>query len=255
MRIEVFILVFIGLHIIFLGKNIFAEECEITISDSDIPVGSNVVLKSRFWNQYFPTVVGTISSIGGEGVPDCEISFMREAPFDLDDEDQLIFRPGVAGAGGLFFGAVTKLMRDVRPGDIALEVESTQGMSVGNRLALVGFDARGNEAFATCEIKALTSHIVNTTPCEFSQGTGIDVEYQDPFLKKFFDRPIATTYLYPDEVSRGTTKSYVLRLDTTGLTTNETLRVDIPPNGTPWSDSLMWSVSIPYGILGGTLVY
>ena len=238
----------------------------VRIYDADGGGGSGAYLAGTF-------EVATIDSVTGS---DCTITFTTAPTTDLDDDDILYYRPMQPGTGKVYFGAQQNPTRGdtaaglITNGDVTITFASgdTDGFAVGDTVIFKGYTAAGAETTSD----AATISAIDATTITVSAVSGlsaaIDVDYlsgsaTNAIAKGHNSAAIAYTSNagnnVEETVSAGTTKTFVVKGDTTGATTNDNLRVDIAAVG-----DLNWDDTVNYGVttdtknlpvLGGTLTY
>ena len=243
-----------------------------------IPVNATVLLlDGGVGGTVLTRVVETVDS-DGDNDGDCtsddeDLTFVTNAT-DIDPGDLLRYYPLLAGSGKLYFGAMSPLDADLTANDVAFTVPTggTDGFAVNDVVRVQYVNTTSNAtASQTC-----TAVMSLTTTAIALAGTGcataVDHDYlyaastgptNEALTTKFFGRAVVYTGTLNssagEEVSKGTTKTLIIKGDTTGFVTNDTLRVDI--NATAdfqWDDGLMHTITtdtddIP--VIGGTLIY
>ena len=225
-----------------------------TVLVNDTSVSATAVLRAEVTavtaTVLTATVVGTISAYAGIDVG-------------------VTYRPMQPGTGKTYFGAQATLGADVATGATSLTVSSTDGFAVGDALTIKGYSAAGAEITSTAGgvIATITSATAMTVSAVTVSAT-IDYDYlsgtaANAIAKGQTSAGIVYTSAAANNVgetvSAGTTKTFVVKGDTTGATSTENLRVDIALVG-----DLNWDDTINYGIItdtknipvtGGTLTY
>lgn len=225
----------------------------------DIPEGSTVNIWDASAGMYFPgpfVVKGIDTTLDN----DCRIIVDLKVG-DFDNGDVLEYFPAFSGPGKLAFIGVTEIMSDMPDAATSVNVKSTQGFSVGDSLYLHrAFSSAGVAVNITsgCVIIGIpTATKLYTTPCRTTGNTTVDADYREPFTQKTFSGPVISSIRDPLKVAAKSFREFVLMLDTTGLSTLDTLRVDILGEDQSWTDYLTPKIQMSTWerVLGITTTY
>lgn len=204
----------------------------------------------------------------------------------LANNDVVRYLPLAGSAQRIFMGAQTTITgtADIATTATAIPVTSTNGFATGDVVTILGYTSATGNALTSltgtaCMIASLTATQITldgtiTAVCTTVSPAlaAIDPDFLvatsggptfEALSTKHTGRAIVFTGLLNansgELVSKGTSKTYVLKGDTTGLTTNNTLQLEIGATSDfNWDDGMVFGVTtitkdIP--VRGGTLLY
>ncbi|MDP2656517.1 MAG: hypothetical protein Q8P11_03045 [bacterium] len=194
------------------------------------------------------TVVGTISGYAGIDVG-------------------VTYAPAQPGVGKLYFGAQSLLTADLADTVTTVTVASTSGFAIGDTVDVMGYDSTGTAVTrdSGCVVTAIANATqLTTTACQLSNNATIGFNYlsataANAITNNQNSAAIAYTGTIGQSIAAGTTMKFVVKGDTTGATSDETLRADIAGVA-----DINWDDQVNYGVitntrnmpvLGGTLSY
>jgi len=246
-----------------------AGTTDLTVSDTTgIPEGANVMV----------SINGAVVTRKVTKVTDGVTLTVDSAVTACDGTtDYVYYRPLQPGTGRLYFGAQSTLGTNViNTTSTDATVGSTNGFAYGDTITFVGYNAVGEQLAGVAVITGIpsTTHIdfgagatvsgavtgVNTIVFDYLSGTaanainkkanGVAVVYAGTGANGSINK----------QITAGTTVVFMVKGDTTGATTNETLLLEIASaSDFIWTDSLLWTVNtdtIPStGVQGGTLTF
>ncbi|OGY60311.1 MAG: hypothetical protein A3B23_00195 [Candidatus Colwellbacteria bacterium RIFCSPLOWO2_01_FULL_48_10] len=249
-------------------------------SMNGIPVGANVRIYDDTAAAYGATV--EVVSFTNDAT-DTTVTFTPAlaAANDVDVSDDLYYRPMQPGTGKVYFGAQTAISRGnqaadaITSGDVTLTVTSTDGFSLGDTVTVRGYDSTGTERISSAGgvISAIGSGTSMTVSAVTLAGTIVTNYLSGTVANAITNNQnssavaytglVSSTTNYATEtgqtVSAGSTMTFVVKGDTTGAATTNTLRADIAAVGDlNWDDLVHYGIttvtkSIP--VIGGTLSY
>jgi hypothetical protein len=241
----------------------------LTVSDSTgIPVGSNVMV----------SINGTVVTREVSFVPGGTTVTVDSAVTLCDGTtDYVYYRPLQPGTGRLYFGAQTTLGANLVNGTSTdVTVANTDGFAYGDTITFVGYNAAGEQLAGVAVITGIPSatHLdfgagatvsgavtgVNTIVFDYLSGTAANAINKKANGAAVVYVGTGANGSINKQITAGTTVVFMVKGDTTGATTNETLLLEIASaSDFIWTDSLLWTVNtdtIPStGIQGGTLTF
>ena len=260
------------------GAETDMEVIDVTTKCDRVPNNANVVISDGgAGGNNYSAIVDTLTELGGTG-NDCVIALTTDPVADLDDGDIMYYFPLNAGNGRLYLGAMSTVTTAEEESTTTVAVTSTDGFAIGDTVTLKGFNTGGAASQSTggCVITAATATVFTLTACTgltahatddlsvlYLRETNTTGPTYEALTHKYWGLPVAYTELLNsnagEEVSAGTTTTFVLKGDVTGKTTNDTIQVEINAAADfNWDDQLMELIvtdtkSIP--VTGGTLIY
>jgi len=242
------------------------QSLAVTGSASDwdgIPVGATVLVND--------TSVSTTAVLRAEVVSVTSTVLTATVVGDISGyagiDVGVTYRPIQPGVGKTYFGAQSALKGDLATGATTVDVISTDGFATGDTVTFVGYSAAG--VLTTSTAGGVITQITDADTLVFSAVTlaaTIDYNYlataANAVTKGFTGNAVGYTGLISttgEQITAGTTTTFVVKGDTTGGTNLENLRVDIAAVGdVNWDDTLIWQIitdtsGLP--VTGGTLTY
>ncbi|MFA5341197.1 MAG: hypothetical protein WC332_05395, partial [Clostridia bacterium] len=233
----------------------------LTVSDTTgIPVGANVMV-----------------SINGTAVTRKVLSITDGTTLTVDSAvtacdgttDYVYYRPMQPGTGKLFFGAQTVLGANLANAATSVAVSDIDGFAYGDTITVIGYDTNGVLRTGTATITALTTGpdtigfsggitLGATIDYDYLSTASNAITYKHNSLAVVYEG-VGTNGSINKQVTAGTTVRFIVKGDTTGATTNNTLRADIAAAADfVWTDSLSWTITtdtVTFPVTGGTLTY
>ena len=240
---------------------------ELVIANGDadgIPMGANVRVYDATGAAYF---AGTfeISKLQDNSTTDETIAVSTAASAAFADGDIMYYRPLQPGTGELYFGSQTVLGADIADAATAVTVASTDGFSLGDTIVIKGYSAAGAEV--TSSAGGVISQVTSATALVVSAVTvsaTIDYDYlsgtaANAIANGHNSEGIVYVSGLAETISAGSSKTFVVKGDTTGATSNETLQTSISTaSDVDWDDNVIYSITTDTDIMpvnGGTLTY
>ncbi len=235
---------------------------------SGIPVGANVRVYDASAAAYMTTGTHKVTAI--TTAPGTTLTVTPVMSAAGASGDIVYYRPMQPGIGKLFFGAQTRLTANLADAATSITVASTDGFSVGDTVTPVGYDTLtgANVTLVSgCVITAIPdATTLTTTACQLTSDLTIDYDYTQTAANALTKSNNSDAIVYTgllnttgEVVSAGTTKTFVVKGDTTGATSDETLRADIAAaSDINWDDKThlgIISVTKTLPVTGGTLTY
>lgn len=177
--------------------------------------------------------------------------------------DIILYQPMQPGPGKTYFGAMSLLKEtSTYYNNTTTTVDSTDGFAMGDAVVIYGYDSSGNATnTATLYVSTTTATILNFTTAinvafdyDYNVTSAIDTAYSRPWVYT-----ASSSNMIDEAVSAGTTKTFVVRGDTTGAASTKTIRADIAAVAdVNWDDKVLPLITgrtkgLP--ITGGTLTY
>ena len=256
-----------------VGNEYTFQDVGAPTSCDGIPVGATV----RIYDNDAPGyLTGTFVVSAVDSNTNCTITFATPPTTDLDDGDILYYRPMQPGSGRVYFGAQTVLGADVLETATTLTVSSISGFSTGDTVTVLGYEVTTGTAMAGAStIKTLSGTTITLDGAigdmngDSDTSDTLDFNYTSATAANAIAKKhnsVGVVYegtgangSINKQVTAGTTVTFIVKGDTTGATTNNTLRADIAAAGDfTWSDSLSWTITtdtVTFPVTGGTLTY
>jgi uncharacterized repeat protein (TIGR02543 family) len=240
---------------------------DLTVSDTTgIPVGANVMI----------SINGTVVTREVTKVASAT-SLTINSPVAACDgtTDYVYYRPLQPGTGKLYFGAETIFRNNLSNSDNHVEVVSTDGFAVGDKITFRGYNSSNQMLTGTATVTGLSDNDIyfsdGVTITGSSNTTIIADQTSDKYdstggAKIVKTNTPAIVYVgtslngsIGDMLNEGTTATYIVKGDTTGATTNEMLKADIYSTWDfLWSDTsslMIRNNNVTFPLTGGTLTY
>lgn len=167
--------------------------------------------------------------------------------------------PMQAGASGkLFFGGQSALGADLASGGTTLTVASTDGFAIGDVLTVTGYSAAGvaitDDSVTVVDITSATAMTISgflaaaTIDYDYSWSAGDTADLAVAYVNTRLNNSNAATDAFIGEtVAAGTTKTFIVKGDTTGAddgTGTETIQLSIGSIGDfNWDDTIRLGVT------------
>jgi len=227
-----------------------------------IPTGATVHILDACGASTFRTA--TVKSISDESATGVS-TLTFDSAVDADITDCVRYQPLQQGSGKLFFGGMQYLNADTAVDDTTVTLDSTDGFASGDTVILKGYDSSGNAT----QTAALTVATTTETVLHFDSALLVVFDYNYNTVQATADTIADRAYAYTDTttatnnieeaVSAGTTKTFIVKGDTTGAGTTESLQVSIAAVGDfVWDDKYLGMINARTTDLpldGGTLTY
>ncbi|MEK9165533.1 MAG: hypothetical protein AAB525_01580, partial [Patescibacteria group bacterium] len=234
------------------------------VADGDfdgVPIGANIWLNDA---DATATEAEVVSYSGATGL----VTFTPAITgFNAGTNFTATYYPLQPGTGKLYFGAQTTLGANVTTADTTITVSSTDGFAAGDAITAKGYSATGTEVTGTGTIKSLTATVITLDSAITVTNGPISYAYLNTAANAVAKGQKSAGIVYTtlnanavnETIAAGSTKTFVVKGDTTGATLNENLRADIAAIA-----DLNWDDTVNYGITtntlnlpvtGGTLTY
>ncbi len=236
-----------------------------------IPIGATVHINDAAAGTTWRTAV--VSYISPD-VADVAIMYFTAA-VNADITDTITYQPMQPGSGKTYFGGLTQLAADTGTSTdptsyeaLSITVDSTKGFAVGDTVIVTGYSPSGvattsaSMTVATTTASVLTFTATLKVAIDYNYGitySETDAKYSRAIVYTNNTGNFVGTVGTGEAVAAGTTKTFVVKGDTTGAASTKTIRADIAAIGDlVWDDGQQTFINtraknLP--IIGGTLTY
>ncbi len=240
-------------------SNVEASSAAVSATTADvvdwtgIPAGASLRIYDADQSGYMTDTV-RLTKIASS--TEAQITFTT-ASANIGDDDDFYYRPAEAGPGKLYFGARTYLYGDASTSATVLFVADASGFAVGDVVKFA--NAYSSTGTATtwssgCVVKGFdttaTPNSIEVTACVLV-GTG-NINYNYHVVTSATDAYVEYAVAYAsgssneigEAIAAGTSKTFVVKGDTTGATAAQTLSVSIAAGSDlNWDDKVQESIA------------
>jgi hypothetical protein len=220
-----------------------------------IPIGGTLHIYDASGDAYYSSKVINIEKWGGNiGTIYGKIHFSPALSITPTGSDIVYYQPLQPGAGKLFFGAQAQLTASTTAATTSIQVDSTDGFAIGDQVKIKGY------SYASSSYVTSPSLVVGTTTAttlffDSAVAVKIDLPYYtvsvtDADLGPPVVYTVNATNTVEETVSAGTTKTFVVKGDTTGATAAESIGISIDS-----ASDFNWDDKLQRGITGRTLTF